>query len=90
MTFKDDSYYLTPPLATNQSATLARIGALATEFTFRRRVTPQDLLGLGEEAAADVLVQAVHDAHQCPLSLLLLDDLEVKRVCGDEGWFMRG
>lgn len=74
---------LTHPLATNQSATLARIGALATEFTFRRRVTPQDLLGLGEEAAADVLVQAVHDAHQCPLSLLLLDDLEVKRVCGD-------
>lgn len=62
-----------------QSATLARVGALATDFTFRRRITAQDLLGLGDEAACDALVQAVQDAHQCPLSLLLLDDLEVGR-----------
>lgn len=62
---------------------LARIGALATAFTFRRRVTGQDLLGLGEEAACDTLVQAVHDAHTCPLSLLLLDDLEVRMKKGE-------
>lgn len=40
-------------------------------------MTSQELLGLTEDAACDALVQAVHDAHQCPLSLLLLDDLEV-------------
>ncbi len=41
-------------------------------------MTGQDLLGLGDEAACDSLVQAVRDAHQCPLSLLLLDDVEVR------------
>lgn len=69
-----------------QSAALARIGAAAASFTFRRRITGQDFLGLGDEAACDALVQAVHDAHQCPLSLLLLDDLEVRvRV---RGWLV--
>jgi len=64
------------PPGAGKSAVLARLGSLADGFTFRRHLTGQELASLGEEAACDTLVQAVQDAHQCPHSLLMLDDLE--------------
>jgi vesicle-fusing ATPase len=64
------------PPGAGKSAVLAHLGSLANGFTFRRHLTGQELASLGEEAACDMLVQAVQDAHQCPHSLLMLDDLE--------------
>lgn len=64
------------PPGAGKSAVLAHLGSLANGFTFRRHLTGQELASLGEEAACDTLVQAVQDAHQCPHSLLMLDDLE--------------
>lgn len=63
------------PPGAGKTAWLARLGSLAKGFTFRRQVTSQELVGLADEAACDALVQAVVDAHQCPASLLLLDDI---------------
>ncbi|KAM3571533.1 hypothetical protein VYU27_006439 [Nannochloropsis oceanica] len=64
------------PPGAGKSAVLAHLGSLAGGFTFRRHLTGQELASLGEEAACDTLAQAVQDAHQCPHSLLMLDDLE--------------
>lgn len=64
------------PPGVGKSAWLAQLGSLAGGFTFRRHVTAQEWVSVGDEAACDALVQAVQDAHQCPNSLLLLDELE--------------
>jgi vesicle-fusing ATPase len=65
------------PAGAGKTALLAKVASMANRFTFRRYLSGQELVGLGDDAAAcDVLVQAVQDAHQCPRSLLLLDDLE--------------
>ena len=64
------------PPGAGKSAWLAHLGALSKKFTFRRHVTGQELVGMGDESACEALVQAVTDAHQCPHSLLLLDELE--------------
>lgn len=64
------------PAGAGKTAVLARLGSLAEGYTFRRHLTGQELASLGEESACDAVVQAVEDAHQCPRSLLMLDDLE--------------
>lgn len=60
-----------------QTAVLSKVASLCGKsFTFRRLLRSEDLLGQDEAGACDSLVQMLQDAHQCPTSLLLLDDLE--------------
>lgn len=64
-----------------QTALLARLACLcASAYTFRRLVRASDLDLQGGQhddgSACEALGQALLDAHQCPSSLLLLDDLE--------------
>jgi vesicle-fusing ATPase len=55
---------------------LAATVALQSGFPFVKLVSPDKLVGAGEQGRVDALVQAFNDAYKSPMSVLVIDDIE--------------
>jgi hypothetical protein len=47
-----------------------------TNFPFKKRVTPDNLVGYSESAKAAQIQKVFEDAYRTPLSIIILDDIE--------------
>jgi vesicle-fusing ATPase len=63
------------PCGSGKTAMAAAI-AVQSGISFARVISPEDLVGLSEQGAADALVRTFLDAHRSPESLIVLDHLE--------------
>ncbi len=55
--------------------------AMDSPFPYRKRITPETLLGYSETGKAAAIQKVFEDAYRTPLSFIILDDIE--RLIGE-------
>lgn len=70
------SVLLEGPDGSGKSAISAKAAA-DNGFPFKKRITPENLVGMSEAGRVTAIHKIFEDAYKSPLSVLVLDDIEV-------------